>query len=426
MAQLRVTILDPTATRKTQVEMPDDIPASRLIPALTSRMGLPASTVDGRLIAYRLGYSKDGMDKVLVPSETLADTGIRDEDTLRVYAESRPPYSLPSPPIGALAGQEVRKKIFLSWSGQRSRALAQSLYAWIPLVLYYAEPWLSEADIVAGTRWAHRLAEELETSQFGIICVTRENLSSPWLLFETGSLAASLKGSCVIPLLLDIELSDLGGPLAQFQAKKIGKDGLFEVILSVNRMADNHVPEPRARRLFEALWPQLEAQIAAIPGQERSAAPLRPQNEILEELVMGVRSLDTRLQHVETAASNDARHSRPGERRLHLLMIHKLAQLLAEKPEDLSLLQVAASLVRDDMSWLYELTLAACKAVESGPSSEGPKALLRLRQATEFALGGGPIDDAMGSDDTIQIEVEDLPSAATEGPLPDRPRTDET
>jgi hypothetical protein len=64
-------------------------------------------------------------------------------------------------------------KVFISWSGTRSQALAQSLRDWLPLVLHFVEPWLSEADIAAGERWAQSVAKELETCNFGIICVTR-------------------------------------------------------------------------------------------------------------------------------------------------------------------------------------------------------------------------------------------------------------
>lgn len=69
-------------------------------------------------------------------------------------------------------------KVFISWSGERSQLLAQALHGWLPLVLHYVQPWLSEADVSAGDRWAQAVAKELETSNFGIICVTPENLGS--------------------------------------------------------------------------------------------------------------------------------------------------------------------------------------------------------------------------------------------------------
>ncbi len=56
-------------------------------------------------------------------------------------------------------------KVFISWSGERSQALAQAVREWLPMVLYYTEPWLSHSDIEAGERWANVVAKELETSK---------------------------------------------------------------------------------------------------------------------------------------------------------------------------------------------------------------------------------------------------------------------
>ena len=123
-------------------------------------------------------------------------------------------------------------KVFISWSGTRSQALAQGLHEWLPLVLHYVKPWLSEADVAAGDRWAQEVAKELEASNFGIICVTPENVGAPWVLFEAGALAKSMQGGRVIPLLFNLEHSDITGPLAQFQAKKVASSGLSEVVQS--------------------------------------------------------------------------------------------------------------------------------------------------------------------------------------------------
>jgi hypothetical protein len=120
-------------------------------------------------------------------------------------------------------------KVFISWSGERSKSLAHAFHEWLPLVLHYVEPWLSEADIDAGERWAQSVATELAASNFGIICVTSENITSPWVLFEAGALTKSLETSRVIPVLLDLEFSDVSGPLAQFQAEKLSSTGIGEI-----------------------------------------------------------------------------------------------------------------------------------------------------------------------------------------------------
>src|SRR4051794_4878106 len=102
-------------------------------------------------------------------------------------------------------------KVFISWSGDRSQTLALAVRDWLPMVLHYVEPWLSHSDIEAGERWANVVAKELETTKFGIICITRENIESPWILFEAGALAKSMQEGRVIPLLFDIEFKDIAG-----------------------------------------------------------------------------------------------------------------------------------------------------------------------------------------------------------------------
>jgi hypothetical protein len=58
-------------------------------------------------------------------------------------------------------------------------------------VIQATEPWLSK-DITAGARWRNDLAAALATTKFGIVCVTRENQSVPWVNFEAGALAKTV------------------------------------------------------------------------------------------------------------------------------------------------------------------------------------------------------------------------------------------
>lgn len=276
-------------------------------------------------------------------------------------------------------------KVFISWSGERSHALAEALHDWLPLVLHYVEPWLSQADIEAGQRWADQVAKELEACNFGILCVTRENVSSPWVLFEAGALAKSMQGSRVTPLLLGLEFRDITGPLAQFQAKKVERDGLLDVIQSLNQSAQHAVPGARVTQLFDALWPELEKKVVAIPNLSTPAKHARPQPEILEELVASVRTLEGRFRDI---AEDGPRAMRHRGYHFHPMMAHELSRMLGKKRGDPIALLIVASIFRDEMPWMYELGIEAYRMAKDGTPEEAVAAKRQFQKAAELMRHG--------------------------------------
>ena len=61
------------------------------------------------------------------------------------------------------------------------------------------KPYISSEDIAEGARWSTEIAKELESSNFGIIFVTKENVHSPWINFEAGALSREIEKSHVTP-----------------------------------------------------------------------------------------------------------------------------------------------------------------------------------------------------------------------------------
>ncbi|HSY52715.1 MAG TPA: toll/interleukin-1 receptor domain-containing protein [Thermoanaerobaculia bacterium] len=301
-------------------------------------------------------------------------------------------------------------KIFISWSGERSQLLAQALHAWLPLVLHYVKPWLSEADVAAGDRWAQAVAKELESSNFGVICVTPENLGSPWVLFEAGALAKSMQGTKVIPLLFNLEFSDISGPLAQFQAKKFERGGLAEVVHSINQSADQPVPEDRARQLFTALWPELEKQLESVPNQASTEKHMRPQHEILEELVTGVRGLDARVRDLEGVVSELSPRSRRRRlRHFDPMMFEEMAHMMSGEGDDPISLLMFGALLRDDFPWLHEILSEAYREVRDGDSKAGQKAIERLRRVIKMLSRGPFMEEFVGSSKETHMMMMELP-----------------
>lgn len=276
-------------------------------------------------------------------------------------------------------------RVFISWSGERSKVLAHALKEWLPLVLHNVEPWMSEADIAAGGRWEVEIAKELELANFGITCVTRDNVGAPWLLFEAGALAKSLQHSRVIPLLMDLDIKDITGPLARFQAKKMEKVGFSEVIQSINQVANQAVAEARATQLFEALWPKLEEKIAAIPKSTSSPKPSRSTNDVMEELVAGVRALETRISEMD----DSPRPSRMRRMRFHPMMFEDMMHMSGEPGDPVGIL-MAASMMREDAPWLYELAMEVYRTCKTGDPESIEREVKRLHRLTNSKMMQGP------------------------------------
>jgi hypothetical protein len=217
-------------------------------------------------------------------------------------------------------------------------------------------------------------------------------LNAPWILFEAGALAKSMQDGRVIPLLLDLEFKEISGPLAQFQAKKVENAGLKELILSLNKVASSPIPDERLEKLFGLSWDDFETQISKIPASA-SSKHSRPQGEILEELVSSVRNVEMRFRDI---FEDDSLKRRKKSRRYSSMMLD-MAERIGDGPEDPTRLLFISSLFRDDLPWLYEMTLEAYRSLKSGQPEEALRAQRKLCEVVEL-LARGPFIEECGLD----------------------------
>jgi hypothetical protein len=197
------------------------------------------------------------------------------------------------------AYQELERqlvKIFISWSKDRSRKVAEALRDWLPDVIQAAEPFLSTHDIPKGVRWGHDLAKELEGTNVGIICLTPENLAERWILFEAGALSKIADRARICTYLYDLTPTQLLSPLADFQATKAVKEDTFEMLASINEaLGVQRLPPEKLQRAFSRWWEALEEQLKAVPtSTEPAKTPT--QEEILGEIYRYIRRSEPRIQ----------------------------------------------------------------------------------------------------------------------------------
>lgn len=182
----------------------------------------------------------------------------------------------------------MASKVFISWSGDLSKKLAEEVRLWLPGVLQFVKPYFTPNDIEKGTRWSTEIASELESSNAGIICLTKDNINKPWILFEAGALSKNFGKANVCTILFNLDNADLTGPLTSFQATKFDKTDFKKLLITINNTgSESKLESAVLNDVFEMWWPKLEQKIKEILQNHVESSPnaLRSEREILEEVL---------------------------------------------------------------------------------------------------------------------------------------------
>jgi hypothetical protein len=198
-------------------------------------------------------------------------------------------------------------KVFLSWSGDRSKAMAEFLQNWLPDVIQAVEPWISSRNIPQGSRPLPGIADELAGCNFGIICVTPENRRSEWVNFEAGALSKAYDEAVVVPLLLGIDKAQVTGPLSQFQMTVSTEKGeVAKLVSDMNeRLGNSSLIPDRLTRSFSQNWPSLNGEFRRIlsldvPGKVHGD-DRRSADDLLNEVLLLTRQQERRFAALENS-----------------------------------------------------------------------------------------------------------------------------
>jgi hypothetical protein len=193
-------------------------------------------------------------------------------------------------------------KVFLSWSGSRSREVANLLNDWLCCVIQASRPWISTRDLDRGSLWFGEISNQLKDTTVGIICLTQENKNRPWILFEAGALAKGLSTSRVCTFLIDLAPKDIEDPLAQFNHTFPTKESLLGLVKTLNStLGNNGLDVQILQQVFHTYWPQFEEKLAQILETTETQPPAqpRPKDDVLNEILENTRTLSSRIRRIE-------------------------------------------------------------------------------------------------------------------------------
>lgn len=196
-------------------------------------------------------------------------------------------------------------KIFISWSGPHAMAIAKVLKAWLKNTFDSADPWVSDEDISGGQVSLAEIDRALDGAQFGIVVTTKANQDAPWLSYEAGAMSREVDGgeTRVMPMLVDLRVTDLTSPLKQYQAARFDTEGIAKMIKSIGEVIGldkEQIDNKIATRAGDL--EQLVGQIP-VPTPATPTKPTRPEVDVLEEIVTDLRALRTDFEQFRTALS---------------------------------------------------------------------------------------------------------------------------
>ncbi|MDQ6785441.1 MAG: toll/interleukin-1 receptor domain-containing protein [Acidobacteriota bacterium] len=197
-------------------------------------------------------------------------------------------------------------KVFISWSGNSSRLVAEALSDWLQRVIQAVKPFYSP-DIDKGAKWSNEIDDALEGTRFGIICLTPDNLKSEWIHYESGALSKT-KDASIWTFLLDLKPSDVKQPLGRFQHTLAEKADILKMLKSINKklseVGGESLKDNLLEEIFNESWVKLEARLdeakKSIKNQSDDENTLPSEN---------VRTDNDKLDEILEILRNQQRHS---------------------------------------------------------------------------------------------------------------------
>lgn len=103
--------------------------------------------------------------------------------------------------------EEIKMRIFISWSKDKSRQLAEETKKFISNLFGNSVEFFFSPEMYKGTRVDNQIHEELLKCDKCLVCITSENFKNPWLLYEAGIIFGSnhskTNSGIVIPILFE-------------------------------------------------------------------------------------------------------------------------------------------------------------------------------------------------------------------------------
>jgi len=255
-----------------------------------------------------------------------------------------------------------------------------------------------------GEEWYKRLMNKLQSTSDVVCLFTERSLDRPWILFEAGVAKGKLD-TPVVGIALGVSLTRVSaGPFYQFQNMDDSKEDLTKLVHQLARRVpglelDADVVKSQVQA-FKATEETIVSSLASAGGKKALAKDTEERS--LAKLAEEMKTLPSRV--AERLASEVDPLRRRRMHRFHPMMLEELMHSPDGLDDPISIL-MAASLFRDDMPWLYELSMEVYRAVKTGNIEDIMFELGRLRRFTDL-MHRGPLGEFLWSKEHHMVAME--------------------
>ena len=258
-----------------------------------------------------------------------------------------------------------------------------------------------------GADWYKRLMEKLRTTSDVVCLFTGRSLDRPWILFEAG-VAKGRESIPVMGIALGVPLSRVtSSPFYQFQNTDDSPEKLSKLVRQLaDRVPKLELDSDVVKQQIEAFKKTEDELLAKLSNNTSKNAT----KEELEErpiaiLVEEMKALPLRV--AQSLSESDFNRRRK-HRHFHPMMMEELMHMSGENGSADGIL-MAASLVRDDAPWLYELAMEVYRALRSGDTEAIRNEISRIHHFTRFAMHDPFMEEFAFGDKHTHMMVMEFP-----------------
>lgn len=234
-----------------------------------------------------------------------------------------------------------------------------------------------------GEEWYRRLMTQLQATSDVVCLFTERSLDRPWILFEAGVAKGKLD-TPVVGVALGVPLSRVSaGPFYQFQNMDDGEEDLTKLVHQLARRVPGLELDPDVVKAQIQAFKATEASIVESFGTSGGHGGDSEESSVAK-LMEEMKTLPSRV--AERLVDEDP-FRRRRMMRFHPMMFEELMHMSGEPGDPVAIL-MAASILRDDMPWLYELAMEVYRAAKTGNAESIKRELQRLRRFSKMMMRG--------------------------------------